>query len=613
MQHSTVRSAIVAAAIAALVGCAPAIGVRTLRPEAANRSLTANVLNTGEPSSSAREFLYRENLATVYEKTPTAALSDLHAGLGGRDDEDRLFALSELSYDHAIHSGDRRWFVASALYAWTFLFEEKPDQRVSRYDPRVRVAMDLYNRSVAEGLASKSGSTIDVSDHVESLPFGAVTVDVAPNDLLYGGYQLGNFTSLAGLETRGLRNRYRTRGIGAPMAAAVIRTGDARVDKWIGPRAKVSLTALLRFADPRAALAGKETRAQLEFHDADESSSVDISGESVPLESENTAALAYRLQGSPLWDFEIAGFRRGDLTLAGEDRDNLYMLHPYHPGRIPVVFVHGTASSPARWAEMSNELMNDPGLRNRYQFWYFLYNTGNPVAYSASRLRRAIRNAVADIDPEGKDPALRRMVVIGHSQGGLLTKLMAVDSGDRFWRNVSDKPFEQTDLSPKTRELFRETLFFGPVPGVKRVVFIATPHHGAMAAGGFFGNIARRLVSLPGNLLGASVDILKLQAAGAFKRVVTMPTSIDNMTSTNPFLMTLVEMPVAPGIHAHSIIPVNGKGPPDNLNDTVVAYQSAHVTPVDSELVVRSKHSTQATPATIEEVRRILYLHLEEQ
>ena len=133
--------------------------------------------------------------------------------------------------------------------------------------------------------------------------------------------------------------------------------------------------------------------------------------------------------------------------------EGLMMLHPYRPGRVPIVLVHGTASSPARWTELINELENDPTLGDRIQIWLFLYATGNPVAYSAGLLRAALEQARADLDPGGRDAALDRMVVIGHSQGGLLTKLMAVESGDAFWTRVSDEPLESLDLEPKTRKL----------------------------------------------------------------------------------------------------------------------------------------------------------------
>jgi len=54
---------------------------------------------------------------------------------------------------------------------------------------------------------------------------------------------------------------------------------------------------------------------------------------------------------------------------------------------------------------------------------------------------------------------------------------------------------------------------------------------------------------------------------------------------------------------------VKGDGPPEKGDDGVVRYTSAHIEPVESELVVRSAHSTQSNPHTIEEVRRILYRH----
>jgi hypothetical protein len=121
--------------------------------------------------------------------------------------------------------------------------------------------------------------------------------------------------------------------------------------------------------------------------------------------------LAYQLEGAPIWDFEIAGFRFADQSAIFGD--GLMMTQPYRPGRIPVVLVHGTASSPVRWAEMFNEVTHDPVLRGRYQFWLFQYNTGQPILYSALLLRRALRNIMTEVDPNGQDSALRKMVIIG--------------------------------------------------------------------------------------------------------------------------------------------------------------------------------------------------------
>ena len=133
------------------------------------------------------------------------------------------------------------------------------------------------------------------------------------------------------------------------------------------------------------------------------------------------------------------------------------MMHPYRPGRVPVVLVHGTVSSPARWADIVNELQNDPKLRERIQLWLFTYNTNNPILLSAADLRQGLQRIRKELDPDGLDPALNEVVVIGHSQGGLLTRLMVTDSGTRFWDSYSSIPFDEAKMSPETRALAQRT------------------------------------------------------------------------------------------------------------------------------------------------------------
>jgi triacylglycerol esterase/lipase EstA (alpha/beta hydrolase family) len=333
---------------------------------------------------------------------------------------------------------------------------------------------------------------------------------------------------------------------------------------------------------------------------------VAIAGEQVPLEREPTAALALTFTGMPIMELEIFGLLG---RLAGIERPPLVSTTPYTPGLVPVVFVHGTGSSIVRWAEMYNRLLADPEIRSRYQFWFFQYDSGNPIALSALRLREALSGAVAKLDPEAKDPALRKMVLIGHSQGGLLVKMQAIDTGDRLWNAVSRKPLEELRLSDETRELLQRGLFVEPLPYVSRVVFISTPHRGSYIAGyKIIANLTRRLASLPLQLTTLSVDVL--QNLDAMKSPF-VPTAVDNMSPRNPFIQGLQQIPIAPPIEAHSIISVKqGMEPVEDGNDGVVAYKSAHILPIESELVVRSPHSCQANPHTMEEVRRILRLHV---
>jgi hypothetical protein len=257
---------------------------------------------------------------------------------------------------------------------------------------------------------------------------------------------------------------------------------------------------------------------------------------------------------------------------------------------------------------MVNEINNDPKLFDRYELWYFIYNTGNPIAYSAKLLRDALKKTVAEIDPEGKDPGLKQMIVMGHSQGGLLTKMTAIDSGMRLWP-FSVSP-EELDVDQETREFLTDGLVIKPLPFVKRVIFVATPHRGSYLALGILGRIGAWLVNLPGRLTKLSVALLTLQAKGLFQGTVSgIPTSIDNMNPTNLFIRNLSSIPIADGIVAHSIIAVDSDAPLSEAGDGVVKYMSAHIDGVASEKIVRSSHSVQGNPEAILEVKRILLEH----
>ena len=597
--------------------CATPIGVQRVDPRLVHQTLTANVLSTGEPGSFSVQLLRRLNLYDKFQDDPAKVLAGLHEALKPKGDEYRLIALAELSFFHAEQSEERSYYLASAVYAYAYLFPGVHGTPPDRVDPRLRLAVDLYNRALTRGLASPDGEEVRLKAGRHKLPFGELEIALDEENLIWAGYRLKGFVPALELEVRGLRNRYRKPGIGAPLAAAhaPLESSASREHSRIPPRLKIPVTAFLRLDDPRGTLRSGKLRGGLELYNPLSSRFVTINGSSVPIEYETTSWLAYSLEGAAVWDFEIAGFRSSDFQLTGakEFKDGLRMLQPHRFGGIPVVLVHGTASSPARWAEMVNELTNDRRIAGRYEVWLFMYNTGNPVAYSAALLREALVNVVTELDPEGKDPGLQQMVVMGHSQGGLLTKMTVIDSGNQFWTAISDVPFEEVDLSTEAHDLIERSLFVKPVPFVRRVVFIATPHRGSYQAAGFLGRLAAWLVKLPGAFTRLSRDIVTLRAQGILRTPLDrIPSSVDNMTPSNPFVQTLAAIPITEGVSAHSIIPVEGEGPPEEGDDGIVKYESAHVEGVVSEKVIRSGHSTQAHPDTIEEVRRILLKHLRE-
>jgi pimeloyl-ACP methyl ester carboxylesterase len=609
------------------VGCF-AVPVRVERndPKNVHRELTANVLTRGKPSDRSLQVLERYGLRGRFEDQPVATLALLHEGLGQRGDQRRLFALAELSFYHADQSGDRSYYLAAAAYAYALLFPGPFEETLAPSDPRLRVAYDLYNRGITQAMRPSEGAEVVFESGRVALPFGAVEIDLPPEELIWAGHRMTRFVAAADLSVHGLHNRYRRSGVGAALSAELTpEEGVARNARYL-PELRVPTTLFLRFEEPRAALNSGELRAGIEIYTPDESSTVPVEGELIPLEFETTSALAASLSVSPLWEFELKGFFSGtfqplkrvvqsavvgskSVTEETED-EGLLFLEPYRHGRIPIVLVHGTASSPARWANMVNELTNERVIRERYQIWLFLYNTGNPIGYSAGLLRRSLERAVARFDPQGTDVALHNMVVIGHSQGGLLTRLTVTDSGDVFWSQFSKTSLDELTLSDKVRETLRMSAFFQREPFISRVIFISTPHRGSYLASFSVAGFVSDFVAVPSNLIQVGTElVLQNRDKLLLRSLARLPTSVDNMTPGNPFIKALADLPIAPGVHAHSIIAVDADGPPELGGDGVVRYESAHVDGVDSELVVRSGHSAQDNPATIEEVRRILVEH----
>jgi pimeloyl-ACP methyl ester carboxylesterase len=606
------RRAVMACVLVLLFSaCSRPIAVTRVGAAAVDRQLTASVLSSDRLSISTRNDLLEHDLLVKFDDEPEVVLAELHrlmrAARGAADD---LFALAELSFLHAQKTESAAHYLAAAVYAYAFLFPDGPGSAPSRFDARLRLAGDLYNRALTLALQTEDGSEVVPRGGNFALPFGGLAVEMDPAQLRIGERALYGFAPVAEFEVSGLAMRYRRAGLGVPLAAATLPPDPSSpTHDFVAPSVRISVTLFLRVSEARRSLVeGKPLTATLEAFLTDEFESTEVGSERVPLEAEPTAAIALTVAQFPVIKLEIEHFLTG---LGRAHRaPNLVSLVPYRPGLVPVVFVHGTVSSPVRWAEMLNRLEADPAIRRACQFWFFSYHSANPIAYSSLQLRRALTDAVAALDPRGRDPALQRMVLIGHSQGGLLVKMAVVDSGDALWKNVSPRPLDALRLSAETRELLQEGFFVKPLPSVARVVFIATPHRGSFVAGRqLMASLLRRLITLPVQISAAATDLAENRDLLTSTEIL-IPSAVDNMSPRNPFIRTLQAIAIAPDVRVNSIIAVKGKGPVAEGDDGVVAYSSAHLVGVESEFVVQSGHSTLGNPETIEEVRRILRLHV---
>ncbi len=604
------------AAAGLLVGCATPIGIRTADPIEVQRYLTRSALTGQTPSDFSLNELRRYDLLETFNDEPDAALAKLHTAALARDlPPDALFALAELSFLRAHETQLQASYAAALIYSYAFLFPEQGGASLNEFDPRERIAADLYNRALTSAFRLSKLGTIAVPANAVTdvaLPFGSIRVTRAPDLLRMQGVEFYDVEPVAQIEVRGLRNRYRQPGIGAPLAAKTRPSPGAVQVVPIGALVRIPLAAMLLIDTPLAGLRSGKLTANLVLFATHDTDTIEIDGRPIPLEAEPTAALAASLSEAQFWKKELAAFLGDAIGLRKQSA--LIAIRPYTQGRIPVVFVHGTASSPARWADMANDLLADAYLRDHYAFWFFTYDSGNPIAYSAHQLRTALTQAVERADPSGGNPCARDMVVMGHSQGGLLTKLTAIDSGNIFWAGISNTPLDEIKLAPAEKELLRGVAFVKPLPFVTEVLFLATPQRGSYLAGPqFVRRLAAYFVRLPSEVVRVGADLAAHAPAGeAGLSLGRIPTSIDNMSPNNRFIQALAKIPVSPDVKTHSIIAVDSDEPLDQAGDGVVKYASAHIEGVDSELIVRSPHSgMQAAPATIEEVRRILFAHAE--
>ena len=253
---------------------------------------------------------------------------------------------------------------------------------------------------------------------------------------------------------------------------------------------------------------------------------------------------------------------------------------------------------------MVNTLRADPELRRRYQFWVYSYPSGYPYPYSAALFREELDGLVRAF------PNHKRIVLVGHSMGGLLSRLMITDAGDKLWIDYFGKPPAQTPISGQEREILEESLIFKSRTDVQSVVFMSTPHRGAKLAGNWVGRLAASLVKMP--LMVAAIPVSAISAATTdqtMKPIKRFPTSIDTLSPKNRFVQAVNKIPITPGIPYHSIIGDRGRGNTPHSTDGVVAYESSHLDGARSELIVPSNHSSPLNPQAIAEVRRILMLN----
>ena len=367
----------------------------------------------------------------------------------------------------------------------------------------------------------------------------------------------------------------------------------------------------LRFAPPRVYTAvtavGQFTgrKCEIQFIDPLASEMVSISGRTLPLHADFTAPIALGLTREHPEKIGFAAMLNPEKFAYTE---RFVQVQPYDPNKIPVVFVHGLQDTPVSWVPMVNALWSDPVLRRNYQVSVFSYPSGYPIPDSALLLRR-------ELDALDRTfPHHRPIVLVGHSMGGIISRLMVTDSGgDKLWRYFFGKSPAQTKLSPESKALLEEGLIFKPRRNVARLIFISTPHRGSVIAENPIGRIGSSLIRKSMQYMSAGREILQasvVQEDPTVLKLNRLPNSIDTLAPNDPFVKEMNTLPMAKRIPYHSIIGDRGRGDTPNSSDGVVPYWSSHLDGAESEKIVPSGHGAHQDPQGITEMVRILKKHI---
>lgn len=609
-------------------------------------SKRGDVLTTGELSNASQETLsvvgLDEDQCSEDIVTCRATVLDTE----GVSIEQRLSTLSELWVQTALSLSPKpknvgkeamseaafeAWLEA-ARYAYAYLFFSGRSPSERAFADRQTQVRDYYNYA-AEQAASvvfqrARASALEGEDYnvpvagerwTLTSDFDRLSMSSIPTRLVAAG----------SVSFAGLRSTYRRDGFGAELVVmmdppklvqplpqadasqagegAAAAPAQTQVPQY-SEMSSINATALLRFKGTSLQEVLATRQVLMDVYSPEATEYVDVHGERVPLAGNFTAAYGLWLAQS---GFATQSLRTLFGLSEGIGEPHIYLMQPYDPQRRIIFMLHGLGSSPEAWVNVANEIMGEQELRREYQVWQVYYPTNAPIALNRYEISQAFNQTLRHFDPSGTSRASRDMVFIGHSMGGVLSRLMLSSSGEVLWDDLLANYDLKGERLRRVQSKLGPLLHFDAQPNVERAIFIAAPHRGTDIAGNRVGRMIGRLVRLPLTILGKFDDVFQTlqqtETRSAEGERLRIPNSIDNLKASDPFVKAAAQLPIRPGLKYHSIIAHRKPEVPlADSDDGLVPYWSAHLPGAVSEKVIISGHSVQETPQAVLEVRRIL-------
>ncbi|MDH2102887.1 alpha/beta fold hydrolase [Acinetobacter ursingii] len=509
-------------------------------------------------------------------------------------------------------------------YAYLFKTKRKPIDRI--FDNRQVQIRDFYNQAIAK-LVTISAQRSSVKKATDSVKIGNSIYNINLDQYqLLKNKELDRFISSYNLNFSGLRTIHRRDGFGSEFVAVFPASEEKSNNKYILDPLNASYQTSInpnihkaRYLS--ATIVARPVKAEsvddiinspnitVQVMDPYRTENVDIAGKSYPLAANFSAPYGLWLAENNLGAAAYLSLidREERLTMP-----HLYMLEPYNPNKKVIVLVHGLASSPEAWIALTNDIMGDSILREHYQVWQVFYSTNMPILESRFQIYALLKQAFGALNPN--DPADKDAVLIGHSMGGIISRLL-VSNADISQSALSMmSPYQQAKL--KKHPIVSERLKIQPITNFDRAVFMSSPNRGTDFADLWFTRAARKIIKLPGAFLGAVTDTITNQDIDA-KDILTridkglIQNGPSDLSHKSKFMALTEDINPPKGFVFHSIIgnKTNSKDP-DVMTDGIVPYKSAHLDGATSEVIIKGGHSIQETPEAVLELRRILRQHL---
>ncbi|MHB8972841.1 MAG: esterase/lipase family protein [Pirellulaceae bacterium] len=498
-------------------------------------------------------------------------------------------------------------YFETVAFSWNFLKSPGASAR-----PEYDLAWQLYHNGLARlmGAGQRFGRLDPTAGLRVNTAAGSLVIPTTYQGFVWQAEDFSRIEVVSSLAPRKLQHHYCAAGLGVPLV--VIRERQ-QAERFYSNQTAFGATVVLRpslavLAGMAPPLGADSSHGPVEFYDPLHVSSVAVGQQQIAMATNTSASLEYAVKNtnySPL-----AGLLQPGSAEAGQEK--LFLLEPRQPGKYPLVLVHGFFSSPAIWANVANEIMASPNLRDHFQLMAYRYPTGRPFVESAAILRRELNEFVKTYDRDGQDPSMYNMAMVGHSMGGIVAKLTVTHSDDRLWNAIANRPLSELNVSDAGRQRLAELFYFEPLPFVRRVVFMGTPHDGAMMASLTLGRISSKCVQQSTADL-IEHDLLVKQNPGVFSPEISkrIPTSIDMMEGSSCLLQSIQQLCPGENVQLHNIIGTKCLSLLDGCGDGVVSGKSAQHPWVSTEKRVHATHpGLHANEDALQELTCILRRHI---